>query len=128
MGTCLTSSKKNIVTQKKIVINKNPSKINFNDTNSKINSQNPSNKEVNAIIKFSEPEPKGEKKKEEEQINRKSNHRKTVSLGEAKVYQLEEKLDLKNKRKNSNYLHVKNENDENDENNENNDNIKDKFH
>ena len=46
MGTCLSSSKKNLVTQKKIIINQRPSKINFNDTNSKINSHNPSNKEV----------------------------------------------------------------------------------
>ena len=46
MGTCLSINNKNLLTQKKIIINQNPSKINFNETNSKIHSRNQSNKEV----------------------------------------------------------------------------------
>ncbi len=99
MGTCLSINNKNLLTQKKIIINQNPSKINFNETNSKIHSRNQSNKEVVEIIKFSEPKKIENKNKE---YKRKSNHRKTVSLGEAKVYELEEKLDLKNNTKHSN--------------------------
>ena len=99
MGTCLSLNNKNLLTQKKIIINQHPSKINFNDTNSKIHSRNQSNKEVVEIIKYSEPKKIENKNKE---YKRKSNHRKTVSLGEAKVYELEEKLDLKNNTKHSN--------------------------
>ena len=99
MGTCLSLNNKNLLTQKKIIINQNPSKINFNETNSKIHSRNQSNKEVVEIIKYSEPKKIENKNKE---YKRKSNHRKTVSLGEAKVYELEEKLDLKNNTKHSN--------------------------
>ena len=115
MGTCLSSSKKNLVTQKKIIINQRPSKINFNDTNSKINSHNPSNKEVNTIIKFSEPQIIENKKEKEDknEFKRKSNHRKTASLGEAKVHQLEEKLDLKNHKKiSNNHLNICDSNNE----------------
>ncbi len=100
MGTCLSINNKNLLTQKKIIINQNPSKINFNETNSKIHSRNQSNKEVVEIIKFSEPKKIENKNKE---YKRKSNHRKTVSLGEAKVYELEEKLDLKNNTNNINF-------------------------
>ena len=99
MGTCLSLNNKNLLTQKKIIINQHPSKINFNDTNSKIHSRNQSNKEVIEIIKFSEPKKIENKNKE---YKRKSNHKKTVSLGESKVYELEEKLDLKNNTKHSN--------------------------
>ena len=99
MGTCLSLNNKNLLTQKKIIINQHPSKINFNDTNSKIHSRNQSNKEVVEIIKYSEPKKIENKNKE---YKRKSNHKKTVSLGEAKVYELEEKLDLKNNTKHSN--------------------------
>ena len=99
MGTCLYSSKKNIVTQNKIKINQKNSKIYFNDTNSKINSQKQSNKEVNGVIKFSEPINNEKKETEEykENYKRISKHRKTVSVGDSVFKnELEEKLDLKN--------------------------------
>ena len=115
MGTCLSLNNKNLLTQKKIIINQHPSKINFNDTNSKIHSRNQSNKEVVEIIKFSEPKKIENKNKE---YKRKSNHRKTVSLGEAKVYELEEKLDLKNNTKHSN-THLNYYNEDNNISNEN---------
>ena len=115
MGTCLSLNNKNLLTQKKIIINQHPSKINFNDTNSKIHSRNQSNKEVIEIIKFSEPKKIENKNKE---YKRKSNHRKTVSLGEAKVYELEEKLDLKNNTKHSN-THLNYYNEDNNISNEN---------
>ena len=115
MGTCLSINNKNLLTQKKIIINQNPSKINFNETNSKIHSRNQSNKEVVEIIKFSEPKKIENKNKE---YKRKSNHRKTVSLGEAKVYELEEKLDLKNNTKHSN-THLNYYNEDNNISNEN---------
>ena len=115
MGTCLSLNNKNLLTQKKIIINQHPSKINFNDTNSKIHSRNQSNKEVIEIIKFSEPKKIENKNKE---YKRKSNHKKTVSLGEAKVYELEEKLDLKNNTKHSN-THLNYYNEDNNISNEN---------
>ena len=115
MGTCLSLNNKNLLTQKKIIINQHPSKINFNDTNSKIHSRNQSNKEVVEIIKYSEPKKIENKNKE---YKRKSNHRKTVSLGEAKVYELEEKLDLKNNTKHSN-THLNYYNEDNNISNEN---------
>ena len=99
MGTCLYSSKKNIVTQNKIKINQRSSKIFFNESNSKTNSHKQSNKEVNGIIKFSEPSnnEKKETKEEKENSKRKSNHRKTVSVGDSIfINEMEEKLDLKN--------------------------------
>ena len=106
MGTCLYSSKKNIVTQNKIRINQKNAKINFNETNSKINSQKISNKEVNGVIKFSEPT-NNEKKETEEDKNdcqRISKHRKTVSVGDTVFKkELEEKLDLKNNTNNINF-------------------------
>ena len=114
MGTCLSLNNKNLLTQKKIIINQHPSKINFNDTNSKIHSRNQSNKEVVEIIKYSEPKKIENKNKE---YKRKSNHRKTVSLGEAKVYELEEKLDLKNNTKHSN-THLNYYNEDNNISNE----------
>ena len=114
MGTCLSLNNKNLLTQKKIIINQHPSKINFNDTNSKIHSRNQSNKEVVEIIKYSEPKKIENKNKEDK---RKSNHRKTVSLGEAKVYELEEKLDLKNNTKHSN-THLNYYNEDNNISNE----------
>ena len=67
------------------------------------------------IIKFSEPKKIENKNKE---YKRKSNHRKTVSLGEAKVYELEEKLDLKNNTKHSN-THLNYYNEDNNISNEN---------
>ena len=70
MGTCLYSSKKNIVTQNKIKINQRSSKIFFNESNSKTNSHKQSNKEVNGIIKFSEPS-NNEKKKQKKQKKKK---------------------------------------------------------
>ena len=102
MGTCLYSSKKNIVTQNKIKINQRSSKIFFNESNSKTNSHKQSNKEVNGIIKFSEPSNNEKKetketKEEKENSKRKSNHRKTVSVGDSIfINEMEEKLDLKN--------------------------------
>ena len=91
MGSCSASGKNNIITQKNIYINRPESKVNYNENNNtKIVSQKPSNeKEIN-VIKFQEEEKK-EKKKKNEEINRKANHRKTVSVGDTYLH-IQDKL------------------------------------
>ena len=52
MGSiCSTSRKNKIITQNNLLEQQQLSKINFNETNSKINSQNPSNKR-NQTLQF----------------------------------------------------------------------------
>ena len=91
MGTCLSINNKNLLTQKKIIINQHPSKINFNDTNSKILSQKPSNEKVINVIKFQDQTQNKEKKKNLE-LNRKENHRKTLSVGDNTLFHVKDKL------------------------------------
>ena len=97
MGSiCSTSRKNKIITQNNLLEQQQLSKINFNETNSKINSQNPSNKR-NQTLQFqqSPTEQNNVKKEIEENYYRKGKHRKTVSEGNI-IFKTEDKLESKN--------------------------------
>ena len=97
MGSiCSTSRKNKIITQNNLLEQQQLSKINFNETNSKINSQNPSNKR-NQTLQFqqSPTEQNNVKKEIEDNYYRKGKHRKTVSEGNI-IFKAEDKLESKN--------------------------------
>ena len=92
MGSCSASGKNNIITQKNIYINKPEPKVNYNENNnSKILSQKPSNEKVINVIKFQDQTQNKEKKKNLE-LNRKENHRKTLSVGDNTLFHVKDKL------------------------------------
>ena len=97
MGSiCSTSRKNKIITQNNLLEQQQLSKINFNETNSKINSQNPSNKR-NQTLQFQQnpTEQNNVKKEIEDNYYRKGKHRKTVSEGNI-IFKTEDKLESKN--------------------------------
>ena len=97
MGSiCSTSRKNKIITQNNLLEQQQLSKINFNETNSKINSQNPSNKRnQTSQIQQNPTEQNNVKKEIEDNYYRKGKHRKTVSEGNI-IFKTEDKLESKN--------------------------------
>ena len=97
MGSiCSTSRKNKIITQNNLLEQQQLSKINFNETNSKINSQNPSNKRNQTLQFHQNPTEQNNIKKEiEDNYYHKGKHRKTVSEGNI-IFKTEDKLESKN--------------------------------
>ncbi len=93
MGSiCSTSRKNKIITQNNLLEQQQLSKINFNETNSKINSQNPSNKRnQTSQIQQNPTEQNNVKKEIEDNYYHKGKHRKTVSEGNI-IFKTEDKF------------------------------------